>query len=117
MSSYDDLLRQVESLRQVNSSLQREIQDNNAQLSRLQENSAHIAQYAIGTAPPTPRSQSNTVSANRPTNIQSPPSSRAQPGQNLSDRQVGSPPPLRPETSSAHCTSRLQETSSKTVLG
>lgn len=108
MSTYDDLLRQVESLRQVNSSLQREIQDNNAQLSRLQESSTHLAQYTGGTGSQTPRSQANSSHVSRPTNIHSPQISRAQTGQTQSDRQTGIQQMPHPQHSSAH---NIQNTS------
>lgn len=51
MASSDELRKQVESLRQVNTSLQREILDNNAHLSRLHETTASLARFSNSSTP------------------------------------------------------------------
>jgi len=51
MASHDELRKQVESLRQVNTSLHREILDNNAQLTRLHENTTNLARFSNSSTP------------------------------------------------------------------
>lgn len=51
MASNEELRKQVETLRQRNTSLQREILDNNAHLSRLHENTTNLARFSGSSTP------------------------------------------------------------------
>ncbi|WAR00887.1 hypothetical protein MAR_025259 [Mya arenaria] len=63
MSSHEELRKQVESLRQVNTSLQQEILHNSAHLSRLHENTTQLARLTSGsTSQSSSQSNSNTSS-------------------------------------------------------